>query len=164
MKFILDDFKNVSEIESSFQTKEEENYLRLLLAQARKFLNKQKWCKSILSEYCGLACDDAFGAFLFEVEPAFVEVDNFLWVIAGDLPPAYITCEEAKNAIAALNIYLGEMDRWVDAVLSGKSTDNLIPVDAKPTKENALILKSRLDWIGDNVVKPNMEYLPQKKI
>lgn len=162
MNFSIDYFENISEVEFSFRSADEEKYLRTLLDEANGFIKRQNWCKAIIAEKCGLVCDGAFGVFLFEIMPANSSADNFIWVIVGDLPPAYITCDDAKNAIAAVNLYLGAMDCWVEAVLNGKSVSGLIPVDAAPTKENALSLKGRLDWIGDNVVKPNLEWLPKK--
>jgi hypothetical protein len=39
--------------------------------------------------------------FLFEIIPSREDVDDKVWLIVGDLPPAYITAEDAPNPAAA---------------------------------------------------------------
>lgn len=59
----------------------------------------------------------------------------WIWVIVGDLPPAYITTENNANPACALDGYITEMKEWVEAVRMGKPTSERIPVNAPPTFE-----------------------------
>jgi len=52
----------------------------------------------------------------------------------------------------ALDGYIAEMQSWVDAVRAGDSIDELIPVNAASTPENAAMLASRLEFIRTRLV------------
>ena len=41
---------------------------------------------------------------------------------------------------------------WVDAAQKGKSVANLIPVNVPATKENAEMLRTRLDFLDKNIL------------
>jgi hypothetical protein len=79
-------------------------------------------------------------------------VDEFIWAIVGDIPPLYITIEDAPNPACALDGYIGAMDEWIEAALNGKPIDGLPPVNAKPTLKNAANLKRRLDYIDKEIL------------
>ena|ERR1700744_4000346 len=85
--------------------------------------------------------------FLFEIEPASTDVDGMLWVIVGDLPPAYLVVEESPTALDALKTYLELMQEWVIAVREEKSTEECIPVNRPATRENADTLETRLNFL-----------------
>lgn len=68
-------------------------------------------------------------------------MDEWIWILVGDLPPAYITCEESPNPASALDAYIGAMDEWVNAAKNGISTNGLIPANVAPTPENAEALQ-----------------------
>lgn len=131
---------NELEGETLSETKE----LLQLLEEAKSYLGAFRWCSGILESYCGIAVPGVFGVFLFGIEPATNNVDDWLWVVVGDLPPAYISAENANTPHEALDGYIYEMKKWVNAVEEGSSTEELIPVNVHPTKENASMLKSRL--------------------
>jgi hypothetical protein len=89
---------------------------------------------------------------LFQISPARQDVDEWVWVIVGDLPPAYITCEDSPNPACALDAYIGAMSEWVVAASSRSSVVELIPVNVEPSKENAERLRLRLKFIDDNIL------------
>ena len=86
--------------------------------------------------------------FLFHILPARDGVDDWLWVVTGDLPPAYLVMDESPDAASALRAYVREMRQWTDAARSGESVEGLIPVNADPSVENADRLAKRLDFLG----------------
>jgi hypothetical protein len=51
-----------------------------------------------------------------------------------------------------LDGYIGEMEAWVEAVENGQTTDDLIPVNAAPTLQNAEALKSRLGFLEREIL------------
>jgi len=48
--------------------------------------------------------------------------------------------------------YIEEMSAWVEAVRKGELVDDLIPVNAAPTKENASALFTRLRFLEREIL------------
>lgn len=130
-----------------------------LHSEARAFLEYFDWCAEVLEEYVGFVYPGIVAVFLFRILPAREGVDDWVWVIVGDLPSAYITCEESPNPATALDSYVGAMQEWVDAASRGAPTDNLIPVNVPATKDNAERLGSRLKFLDENILSGYSEDL-----
>jgi len=126
--------------------------LRELLAEADKYLKGFPWVREVKAAYLGIGVAKIVGIFLFEIIPSRENVDDRVWVIVGDLPPAYITAEDAPNPAAALDAYIGAMEQWVEAAKAGRSVKNLIPVNVPPTLENAARLESRLSFLDREIL------------
>jgi hypothetical protein len=131
---------------------EETAQLRSLYEKAREFLLAFKWCGGIHKAYFGLGVADIVAVFLFEIAPRSKDVDSLLWVIVGDIPPAYTVTDFAPNAACALDGYIGLMTQWVEAVKSGKPVDDLIPVNGKPSLVNAEQLEKKLRFIDKEIL------------
>lgn len=119
---------------------------------ATAFLTAQRWCKAVQTLELAWANAGVVGVFQATIEPAHTEVDPILWVVVGDIPPAYLVLDEAPTWREALEGYVEEMSRWVEAVRAGSSLDDVIPVDVSPTTAHADMLASRLAFIQDNVL------------
>jgi len=76
-----------------------------------------------------------------------------VWVVVGDLPPAYLAHEPGDSWQDALRGYAEEMGEWVSAVGAGASVDDLIPVNVPATREYADMLASRLEFIRTRLVE-----------
>jgi hypothetical protein len=142
---LLDDFidANPSEAEG----------MRLLVDGAIAYISKFRWCRAILEYRVGIGIPTVIGVFLMRIEPAESGVDDWLWVVVGDVPPAYLVVDDNPTPADALDAYIIEMRQWVDAVRIGASIDDLIPVNAPPTMEFADMLASRLEFLS-RVVLP----------
>jgi hypothetical protein len=134
---LLDEFKD--------SDPEEEQGVRKLAERGRKYLESFRWCEKVERQYVGIGLAGIVGVFLCDIVPTEAHVDDRVWVVMGDLPPAYITTEHAPNPACALLGYVEEMQSWVDAVRRGESVDELIPVNVEPTQEYATMLDTRLD-------------------
>ncbi|MDG9666950.1 hypothetical protein ONV78_04310 [Hahella sp. CR1] len=132
-----------------------------LLRAAGDELAFYNWCEGILQSYIGMYTPGILGVFLFQIRPTRPEVDEWVWVITGDLPTAYITTEDAPNAACALDGYIGAMEEWVAAVEQGESVQNLIPVNAPPTPEYAQALKVRLELLDQHILADYQDDLAQ---
>src|SRR5688500_10408534 len=121
--------------------------IKQLSDQALSYLEGWHWVEAVRESYYGTGFDDKVGVFLFRIEPGQSEVPEWIWVIAGDLPPLYIGSEDASTPKEALDGYVGAMQSWVEAVREGRSVDEEAPVDVEPTAENADALDSRLELI-----------------
>lgn len=131
---------------------EEREELQQLAEGARTYLSSHRWCGSVEQGFEGISVAGVVGVFLFQVTPTNPNVDEWLWVVVGDLPPAYLVTDDAPTPIAALSAYISEMRAWVSAAERGESVDDLIPVNVTPTRENAAMLRSRLDFLERRVV------------
>ena len=147
------DFSKVIPIaELSGEDAAETAELAEMSSRASTFLRSFRWCRSITTSYAGIVIPGVVGVFLFNLTPAERGVDEWLWVIVGDLPPAYVTTDDAPNPAAALDAYIGEMEQWVEAARSGRSVENLIPVNVPPTPEYVQKLSKRLQMLDDLVL------------
>ena len=146
------DFDKVVSIGSMKGDEEDTSLLRGMAAEAAEYLSSQEWCGQIEESFFGLGVGGLVAVFLFKIVPSQKGVDEYNWVIVGDLPPLYITTEEAPNPACALDSYIGAMEAWVEAAVSGNSTEGLPPVSAAPTRENGLALRGRLEFLDENIL------------
>ena len=131
---------------------EESRLLRDLAEEARAYLLEHRWCEGVRRLYLGLGIGRVVGVALARIDPAAEDVDEWLWVVVGDLPPLYLTTDTADDPAQALEVYIDLMREWVDAVRSGRSVDDLPPVGAEPTEEHASMLESRMAFLEEEVV------------
>lgn len=123
-----------------------------LAQKATSYLTAFRWCAGVKESFLAFNIGYPLGVFLFRIEPRLVGVDDTLWVVVGDGPPAFLVCDEAPDWHGALRCYVHEMQRWVDAVRSGSSLHGIIPVNVSPTLEHAELLSKRLRFIQDHLI------------
>jgi len=147
------DTKNMVDIDklrdSDIEYSEE---LIVLADRAIAFMKSQKWCSRVLRGWMDRGWGIRIAIFYFYFEPAYKDIPQNIWVIVGDLPPAYIDAEDNPNGACALDGYVFEMQKWVDAVIAGESVDDLIPVNVPPTKKYAKMLQHRLNIIKKDIL------------
>ena len=120
--------------------------------EARDFLLDFDWCSAIVEEYfCG-GVGGIVSISFFKILPGRPEVDSYLWVVVGDIPPAYLVIDDLPTPADALECYIELMDDWCEAVMSGESVKDLVPVNVRPTKKWARELESRLRFIEQRVL------------
>lgn len=118
-----------------------------LARKATEFLTAFRWCAKVRESYLAFDIGPVLGVFLFHIEPRLDVVDHILWVVVGDVPPAFIVCDDAQDWKGALSAYVTEMQRWVHAVRANSTLDGIIPVNVSATQEHAEMLSSRLSFI-----------------
>jgi hypothetical protein len=123
-----------------------------LAQKATSYLTAFRWCGDVRESFLAFDIGYPLGVFLFRIEPRLIGVDDTLWVVVGDGPPAFLVCDDAPDWYSALRCYVREMQRWVDAVRSGSGLDGIIPVNVPPTLEHAELLSSRLGFIQDHLI------------
>jgi hypothetical protein len=148
---ITPDLSKVIQISQEFAATMGNGFTRAL-SDAKEYLLFYDWCREIHTAYTGIFLDGILSLFLFRIVPARTDVDEWIWVIAGDLPPAYLTCEECRTPAEALDGYIGAMTEWVTAASAGKSVAKLIPVNTPATPQNADTLKSRLEFLDTRIL------------
>ena len=115
---------------------------------AIKYLESYSWCEKILDGWLVSDFGYVLCIFLFEIAPTKNSgADDKLWVIVGDIPPAYLDTIEYKTANDALSFYCFLMEEWIEHVKSGKSIEECYPVNVTPTREYANMLETRINLI-----------------
>jgi hypothetical protein len=126
--------------------------LQALAKEARQYITSFGWCRHVKATYAGIVIPGVVGVFLFHIEPSGEDVDDWIWVIVGDLPPAYIAPQAAKTPAEAVEAYIAEMQAWVETVRQGRSVDGLIPVNVPPEPRFAEALAKRLRLLREEVL------------
>jgi hypothetical protein len=144
--------------ESEFETQLLLSYLQ----DARSFLSGFAWCTELREQFFGVGVGGVIAVFLMEVVVKGVD-HEWLWVITGDLPAAYISRDRAASPCEALIVYGTIVEQWVEAVCSGSLGRDVfaLPVDA--TLETAALLGSKLRTLQRIVLPalcPEISVLP----
>jgi len=126
--------------------------VRALASEAKSFVESHRWCQEVTSVDLAWAVAGVLGVFEVRISPARPEVDSVLWVVVGDLPSAYLVQDDAPTWREALDGYVFEMWRWVNAVRQGEPLDDVMPVAAEPTLEHAEMLAGRLAFIESEIL------------
>ena len=137
---------------------EEKEELSALAAEAADFLlAHSNWCKGVKRGWFDRGFSKV-AVFYFDIEPAH-GADPSVWVIVGDLPPAFIDWRTCPNGAAALDRYVRAMVAWCAVVKKGESTSNLVPVlrrgSLKPIDETPAIaemLENRMRFIDEKLL------------
>jgi hypothetical protein len=120
---------------------------------AAEYLMSFDWCASIVDSYFGDGIGGVVAVFLFRILPARPDIDEWLWVVVGDLPSAYLATEDIKSPRHALDAYMWHRSQWVDCILAGRTpTDEVMRVNVDPTREMAEALSKRLKTLNEEVL------------
>lgn len=123
---------------------EETRGLALTFAVAQKFITSFSCCERIEESFVGFGYSGIVAGFLFRISSARPGVDDWRWVIVGDLPPAYLVREGNLTPDLVVGAYICGITKWVEAVKEGRSLTQLIPVKAPAHQENARALEGRV--------------------
>jgi hypothetical protein len=126
--------------------------LRGMEKAARGFIDDFDWCANIRDFYFGAGIGDVFAVFLAHIKPARPSVDEYLWVVVGDIPSAYLVTDDCPSPKEALEGYIWEMRKWVALAKEGKTSEEVIPVNTPATPEWAQALEGRLDFIEQKLI------------
>jgi hypothetical protein len=149
---ITPDLSKVSRLPLAADDPDADDNLDAALLDARKFIRFYDWGRNIKAEYLGFCTEGIVYLFLFEVSPGRPDVPQWIWVIVGDVPPAYMPGDDAETPYEALDGYIGAMEDWVEAARQGKSVAKLIPVNVTANPANAEMLASRLKFLDEKVL------------
>jgi len=81
----------VSEHEILGEDEEETLQLRRLLSDARHFVGEFPWCESVREAFLGFGIDGLVGVVLVRIQPGSDGIDEWLWIVVGDLPPSCVS-------------------------------------------------------------------------
>jgi hypothetical protein len=119
---------------------------------ARTFILGQNWCAGIGDVYFGAGLGGVVSIFLVEIAPKPTAIDRWLWVIAGDIPPAYLATDVSHNPIMALENYVALMREKVSLAHAVESSEDVIQVNAAATLDSADWLEERLNYLSNDIL------------
>ncbi len=131
---------------------EDTKLLRVMAAGAENYIRCFPWCKAIRQQYYGDGYGGIVAVFLFYIEPTHAGVDEWLWVVFGDVPPAYLVTDASKTPSQALERYLEEISAWIDLAKQSLSSDQVIPVYVQPTPAHAADLENRMKFLREVIL------------
>jgi hypothetical protein len=150
-------------LELEFEDEKDLEFGKVCYYRAQDYIKSYSWCSRIDESYVGICQAEIIGLFLFKINLQ-KEVGDWFWVFVGDIPPVILPVAVGRNPGMALDVYFREMSEWVDAVDEGRPVNDLIPVNAPPTKEYADMLRGRLGLIGEHILmgelKDDLDYDP----
>jgi hypothetical protein len=127
-------------------------HLRQMLDEAERYLLSFSWCDSIVSAYFGGGVAKILAIFLFNISPARPDVNEWIWTIVGDIPPAYLPLEDCKSAMEAFETYIDGMKRWAMLAREGRvgtPEEGVPPVNVPATPQWAEKLEIKLRVLMD---------------
>jgi hypothetical protein len=145
--------KGVIPIDQIFGEDDEDiRLLRIMVSEAREYILSFSWCNAIREGYFGEGLGGIVALFLFRIEASRANVDEWLWVVVGDVPCAYLVIDQCKTPTQALEAYIEEMFKWVKLAKQGRSSKRVIPVNVPATPEYAEALEGRLKVLREVIV------------
>jgi hypothetical protein len=126
--------------------------LRRMLEEATKYISDHSWCVSVLDSYFGGGVGGVFSVFLFHIQPSRSEVDPWIWIMVGDIPPAYLPISDCDSPAEAFHTYLRGMRKWVEYAKkeqTGSEDEEVPPVNLPATPEWADHLGMKLDVLSE---------------
>jgi len=126
--------------------------LRKMEKQARDFITEFEWCQEIRELYFGDGIGDVVAVFLARIKPCRPSVDEYLWIVVGDLPSAYLVTDDCPRPKDALEGYIWEMRKWIDLAKQGRASKQVIPINVPATPEWAETLQSRMDALERQII------------
>ena len=98
--------------------------LNKMAEEAKVFIQAFDWCKGIKEAYFGCGIGSVVGVFFFSIVPASEEVDDCLWAIVGDLPPAYLVTDESRTPSEACELMSPKCDSGLPRLNPGNRSMN----------------------------------------
>jgi hypothetical protein len=119
---------------------------------AREYITAFAWCPPIKAMYLAHGVGGIVAVFFVEFAQKIKGTDDRLWIVVGDLPSAYLVVEPDDNPGDALERYCGLMEDWIAAVRGGSDLNDVYPVTAEPTQENADLLERRVAFLLAEII------------
>jgi hypothetical protein len=133
------------------EDEEDTGLLRTAFEEAAAYIQGFNWCKGVREAYFGVGFGGVVAVFLVRIVPTGNN-DEWLWVITGDLPSAYLVTDEAPTPAAALSVYCGLMEDWISSVRTGSPLDDVFPVNIPPTSHDADGLATRIEILRKEII------------
>ncbi len=122
-------------------------FLRKMSKDAERYISSFSWCDSVVDQYFGGGVGKIFAVFFFHIRPGRRGVSPWIWIMVGDIPPAYLPLDDCSSPKEAFRTYIDGMSKWVEFARKGKTgtaEQGVPPVNVPATPEWAERLNQRL--------------------
>jgi hypothetical protein len=72
--------------------------LQQMLQEAKNYILSFSSCESIRGSYFAGGVGKIFAIFQFNISPARPDVDKWMCIVVGDIPPAYLPLEDCRTS------------------------------------------------------------------
>ncbi len=122
---------------------------------ARAYIESWPWSGTVVESYFGGGLRGVVALVLVRLDDSrATHVDEWLWVVVGDVPSAFFEIDDSDTGAVALETYCALMDDWISAVrgASPLSLDEVFPVRAEPSGDRATLLEGRLETLRGDIL------------
>jgi hypothetical protein len=116
------------------------------------YVQSFEWCVELHDLYFGDGVGGVVAIFLFRVTIRGVEDSEWIWVVVGDLPSAYMEFEPSHSPRAALLRYIVGVEAWLTAPEEEREDGDLIPIVVPAGAEFIETLKGRMDTLRSGIL------------
>jgi hypothetical protein len=121
--------------------------LRAMADEAKRYISSFSWCKEVLDSYFGGGVGGIFAVFFFHVRSSRPDVEPWIWIIVGDIPPAYLPLTDCRTPAEVFRTYMRGMSNWVELARNsqkGTPEQGVPPVNVPATPEWAERINQKL--------------------
>jgi len=112
--------------------------------QAAQYVRSFAWCLELHEQFFADGVGGIAAIFLFFVTIRKVKKPEWIWVVVGDFPSAYMELGAGGNPQAVLLRYIEGVEEWLDASVEERLSGDLIPILVPPGAELLESLRGRL--------------------
>jgi hypothetical protein len=121
--------------------------LRKMSNEATDYISSFSWCDTIHNSYFGGGVGGIFAIFFFHIRPSRLGIDPWIWVVVGDVPPAYLPLVDCQSPAEVFRTYINGMAKWIEQARLGQAgtpDQGVPPVNLPATPESAERLRQKL--------------------
>jgi hypothetical protein len=126
-----------------------------MVEEAVRYVRSFQWCTDLHEQFFGDGYGGIVALFLFRVTIRKVKNPEWIWVIVGDIPSAYMEFEPFHSPRAALLRYIEGVEEWLTANDEERQSGDLIPIDVPPGAESIEMLRGRMETLRSSIL-PNL--------
>jgi len=120
-----------------------------LVATARSFLASRPWCRGIKRIWF-VRGFKYLSVFYCEIEHTPAQPPD-VWVIVGDVPPAYMPTKACGNGVEAVLGYVGALSEVIENFNDGKTLEGCIPILSAESFEPLELNEALVKMLGARI-------------
>ena len=124
-----------------------------LAKTASTYLYSHIWCDKIEKQWFVANWENLLAIFFFKITTNTKDVNEYVWLVVGDLPSICIDVESAANEQEVVKAYVGIMEDWIKCVHNKGNIKKCYPINVPPTKGYADMLKVRMSLIKEHILE-----------
>src|SRR5690348_2679775 len=99
---------------------EDTKLLRNMAMAADEYIRSFAWCHRVVRSFFAGGVGGILAIFLFDIIPSRPKVGQWIWIVTGDIPSAYLPLEDATTPMQVFSTYIEGMMKWVQLARQGK--------------------------------------------